>query len=186
MKTLAKNGNNDIYIYAGSFAMADGKECERIIVDSVLKTQKREMQFDEKKGIDYFGTVFESPSKLEQWAVMARSAVSKLSFVKSIEEFEYSFDQKAQTINWHMRIKDKSESVFDVHPFEMKDLGNDAEFGADWDDLIDKPENLENALRDLEKMHKAMEECGRLNREDTMVRVNETINRTIIEPLTEN
>ena len=53
MKTLGRNSDNDIFLGAhGDLSVITGKQAQSSVIESIILTQKGELQFDEDAGID--------------------------------------------------------------------------------------------------------------------------------------
>lgn len=66
MKTIAINENNDIYLTpSGNIALKEDLEAMGDIFINKAQTVKGELQYDTEKGIDYYNTIFNSPSEPE-------------------------------------------------------------------------------------------------------------------------
>ena len=74
----------------GKFAAAD-------VVQSVLNTQRGELQFDVTRGIPYLETIFSHPDRLMEWEREMRDAIEPLPFVDAIEEFTPIVERKNST-----------------------------------------------------------------------------------------
>ena len=66
MKTIAINENNDIYLTpSGNLALKQDLEAMGDIFVNKSQTVRGELQFDTTKGIDFYNTIFNSPSEPE-------------------------------------------------------------------------------------------------------------------------
>ena len=97
MKTLGRNSDNDLYLEAGELAILHDVDAQCAIIEAVVQTQRGELQFEDDKGIDYFGTVLTSPRFLAVWAAQVRKSIGALDFVSAIEDFTYEFQPSTST-----------------------------------------------------------------------------------------
>ena len=182
MKTLGRNSDNDIYLEAnGKIAVLEGADAQCAIIESVLLTQKGELQFDEEAGIDYFGTVLLSPQNIDFWASDVKTKIEELDFVSSVEDFTYEFDGKTSTLNWSMTVinndderldlKDR-KTVFDTRP------GIDLKF----DNIYDLPENTDGLIDIVSNMTEAVSGLSEFLPGDSLKKVKEVINSAILSP----
>lgn len=93
MKTFALNEFNDIYLDpSGQIAMAQAESARAIILRSAILTARGEIQLDEETGIPYFTTIFDTRTKVKDWATAVRNTVHSFQWVLSIDSFEYEFE----------------------------------------------------------------------------------------------
>lgn len=157
MKTLGRNSDNDIYLSAdGGLAVVNGAEAQCTIIESILMTQKGELQFNEDGGIDYFGTVLKSPRNIEFWAATVRSKIEALDFVDSVEDFTYRFDRTQSTLFWSMTAINTDDERLDLRD---RKLVLDGSPGVDvkWDDIYEKPSGTDEAIGTVSNMTAAAE-----------------------------
>ena len=74
--------------------VVEGREAAADVVQSVLNTQRGEMQFDVTRGIPYLETVFSHPDRLMEWEAEMREAIESLPFVEAIESFESAVERE--------------------------------------------------------------------------------------------
>lgn len=74
--------------------ITEGREAAADVVQSVLNTQRGEMQFDVTRGIPYLETIFSHPDRLMEWEVEMREAIESLPFVDAIESFESAIERE--------------------------------------------------------------------------------------------
>lgn len=66
MKTIAINENNDIYLTpSGNLAIKQDLAAMGDIFVNKAQTVRGELQFDSEKGIDFYNTIFNSPTEIE-------------------------------------------------------------------------------------------------------------------------
>ena len=153
MKTLGRNKDNDLYIEAGNLAIVTDADAQCEIIESVLMTQKGELQFDAEKGVDYFGTILQNatPSNLDLWSYIVKEQIEALEFVSSVEDFTYEFDGKTGTLKWDMRVLNTDDEILNL---KERKLVLDGSPGVDvaWDTIYDKPLGSDEALKGIEQM----------------------------------
>lgn len=182
MKTLGRNADNDLYLEAGRLAIVHDAEAQCAIIESVLQTQQGELQFDEDAGIDYFGTVLQSPQNISFWAAQVRSKIEALDFVADIEDFTYEFDYKTGTLQWSMTVINTDEERLDLRD---KKLVIDGEPGiqVDWKDISDKPLDIDDTLAMVEGMRDEAQDLGDvLTSRSTLANVKDVLNKVIYAP----
>lgn len=179
MLTLARNSGNDIYMTARGLAIARDEACRRVIVDSIVNTQRGELQFDEDRGIDYFGTVFQNPKYITVWSAQVRKAVKDLDWVSSIKEFSYEFDRDSQTVLWSMTVEtvygDSVSAGNNGRAFSAEK--GDGRMGVRWDDIIDKPDGVETVAQRIQRLKDEIAELSELVSKDTLKTAKEHINK---------
>ena len=114
MKTLGKNADNDLYLEAGGLAILHDADAQCEVIEAILQTQQGELQFDEDRGIDYFGTVLQSPTYIDFWAAQVQEKILELDFVSTIEDFEYRFDSESSTLYWSMTVVNTDDDRLDL------------------------------------------------------------------------
>ena len=175
MTTLAINESGDIYMTARSLALAEGKECESVILHTRCKTQKGELQFDGAAGIDYFGTVFEDQRKAAACAAQIRASASKLAWVKRVKSLDYSVDAPKGTFAWKMVVIDLNGEEVTVGGFKK---GESSDMGISWNEITDKPEGLETVSSRLNRLTAL--NVDDLTRSDSSGKIKETVNEIIV------
>lgn len=186
MKTLGRNADNDLYLEAGKLAEVQGAEAQCAVIESIIQTQKGELQFDEEQGIDYFGTVLRNPSYIDFWAGQVKTAIENLAFVESVEDFTYRFDRTSSTLYWSMTVINTDDERLDLQ--NKKTIVNGSPgVQLDWKDVYDKPEGVEDTIAMVENMaHEAVNyqedlDDGHIGR-TTLRRTKEILNGIIFEP----
>lgn len=180
MKTLGTNADNDLYLEVGKLSIVKGAEAQCQIIESLLQTQQGELQFDEDAGIDYFGTVLQSPRYIDFWAAQVRSKVEALSFVSSVEDFTYTFDGKSSTLFWSMTVVNTDDERLDLR---NKQTVIDGSPGIDvqWDSIYDKPTGIDKVASTLSSM--MVEAAGRnLNGKSTLADVKNILMDVTYDP----
>lgn len=111
MKTFARTADtHDIFIDStGQIAMAESKVAHAQIIEAAILTREGELQLDVEKGIPYFSTVFLSPTLVDEWADAVRRRVSEISFVESINTFDYELSD--DTLTYTMNITTEEGDV---------------------------------------------------------------------------
>ena len=102
--TLAVNNNNDIYLSGGTFATVNGIDAYKTILESVIRTVKGELKNEPDIGIPYFDTIFDSPSKINQWKTSVLIATVKFPFVNEIVSFDAEYVKATSTLNYEIEI----------------------------------------------------------------------------------
>ena len=184
MKTLGLNRDNDIYLNGGGFAEAVDIDAQRIIIETLLLTQKGELQFDDEAGIDYFGTVLQSPTYIEPWAREVQSKVEDLPFVGAVENFEYRFDAKTSTLYWSMQVLNTDGKTIS---FDNRSTRLDGSPGVDvkWDDIYNKPDGAGASTEMVQRMVEAALEAvgtdGQLPDSSTLREIKNIINSVLLD-----
>lgn len=178
MLTLARNADNDIFMTARGLAIAKDAACRCVIVDSIVSTQKGELQLDENRGIDYFGTVFESPKYISIWAAQVKKAINDLSWVTGIQEFDYEFKRDTQTVTW--------TAVINTAYGDTVTVGNsgraftsekgDGRMGVRWSDIIGKPDGIDQIADRVARMKALVSEIDDLLPANTLKQTKDAIN----------
>ena len=185
MKTLGRNLANDLYLEGTGLAMTAGKDAQYEIIESIILTQRGELQFDDERGIDYFGTVFLNPRYIEVWAAQIRTAVENLEWVRRVKDFQYRFAQRESTLYWSMIVEntdgeelkfcDKKTTIDGAPGIEVK-----------WADVVDKPEGLDTVIEMVNGMEDSAEELVAdgtipLNSRSTLRDIKKTVNALIFD-----
>lgn len=103
------------------------------VVDSVLNTQRGELQLDTERGIRYLETIFSSPHRRLEWETEMREAIERMPFVTELDEFKTSIVDDGQgkrsshkKIVFDARIKtkfaDESVDLSDSRTITLKTL----------------------------------------------------------------
>lgn len=182
MKTLAINQDNDIYVLGKKLVFADGIKCQQVILDSLVRTQRGEVQLDDTIGVDYFGTVFTNHTLIELWAAEVQTAVKSLEWVKSIKKFDYKYDSKTNTLHWAIRLVNQDDQ--EVSLGYSNDEGSTVvNTNRDWNAIKNKPSLIGDSIRIFKAMRDAAQRTSELKSKDTWKDTREAINGGIIEPL---
>ena len=104
MQTISINENNDIYIdNSGNLAISQGLEAIGNIFVNKSQTLKNEMLYSDK-GIDYFNTIFSSPSYPDLFQNELTNQLEATEATISVESFEaetkdniFKYSAKIQT-----------------------------------------------------------------------------------------
>lgn len=186
MKTLGRNADNDLYLEAGGLAIVKNADAQIAIIESILQTQQGELQFDESKGIDYFGTVLQHPSYIEFWAAQVKTQISQLDFVSTIEDFTYTFDRASSSLIWSMTVVNSdNERLF----LDKKRTVVDGSPGIDisWDNIYDKPVGIEESITLVQSMHEeASESRELLTSSSTFEQTKDLLNRIVFDTSDKN
>ena len=177
MKTLAKNRDNDIFASAGRLAIAEDAECRTVIVDSIIRTQRGELQFSPRRGIDYFATVFTNPRYITVWAGQVRREIQNLDWVTDIEDFTYDFDRKSGSLTWSMTVNTAfGDTVNADSAGSFMYQNGDGRMGIRWSDIVDKPEGLDDAIQRMLTLKSKVEGVGRLQPASTLTDTKTVVN----------
>lgn len=187
MKTLARNADNDIFMSARGLAIAKDAACRCVVVDSMIATQKGELQLDEDRGVDYFGTVFQNPKYIGIWAAQVKSVVRSNPWVMDIEEFTYSFDRETGALTWDMVVKTTygdSVSVGSNRRTFTTEKG-DGKMGIRWEDIIGKPDNVDEVAESLAELKRSIAAISDLSVANSLGDAKSKINeiKSILESL---
>lgn len=91
MKTIAINGNNDIYLTSsGSLAVKEDLEAMADILTNKVQTNKGELIYDTEKGIDFMNTIFNSPSEPELFQAELIEQLEDTDGVKNVYSYSSS------------------------------------------------------------------------------------------------
>lgn len=88
----------------GGLAMCGGKEAYAQTIEAVVLTVRGELITRRNYGVPYFSTVFDRRAFTEKWANAVQEIVSGLSFVSSIDSFEYEYDEKRKVMTYSMSV----------------------------------------------------------------------------------
>ena len=182
MKTLGRNGDNDLYLEAGGLAIVHDADAQCAIIESILQTQKGELQFDEEGGIDYFGTVLQSPQNIDFWAAEVTSKIESLDFVAAVEDFQYRFDGKEGALFWSMTVINTDDERLDLQNKKIVLDGTPSDIQVDWNNIYDKPSGAADALNMLEVMRDEAISTPDLVSKSTLRQVKDALNRVVYEP----
>lgn len=104
MQTIAINDNNDIYIdKSGNLAIKKDLEAMGDVFVNKTQTLKNELLYSDK-GIDYFNTIFSSPSYPDLFQNELTNQIENTESTISVDDFEgeikdgmYKYQAKIQT-----------------------------------------------------------------------------------------
>ena len=182
MKTLGRNADNDLYLEAGGLAILHDADAQCSVIESILQTQKGELQFDKDKGIDYFGTVLQNVTYIDFWAAQVQDRISELDFVASVDDFTYRFDSATSTLYWSMTVTNNDDERLDL---QNKKTVLDTSPGIDisWNDIYDKPTGVQQTLDMVEAMHaEAVDTRETLTSASTFRETKALLNKIIFDP----
>jgi hypothetical protein len=92
MKSMQIDDNGDPVVKNGSIQFVYDIYAVMQAARQVMKAQVGEYQYDQTKGIEYFGNVFTGTPNLQRFEAQARSQLLALEGVEKINDFEYSLD----------------------------------------------------------------------------------------------
>jgi len=115
--TLSVNEANDIYLVNGDLAVSSGKTAQGQIINAAIRTRRGELQLDTERGIPYFETVFESPSKdnIDLWESSVRDTIMGFDFVESIEKFDIQMDYERNVLRYSAKVKTVDGDILSVN-----------------------------------------------------------------------
>ena len=115
--TLSVNEANDIYLVNGDLAVSSGKTAQGQIISAAIRTRRGELQLDTERGIPYFETVFESPSKdnIDLWESSVRDTIMGFNFVESIEKFDIQMDYERNVLRYSAKVKTVDGDILSVN-----------------------------------------------------------------------
>lgn len=102
MKTFDTDENNDIFLVNNGFAFVYDVEAVAKVAENVLLTQRGELEYNTKRGIPWFETVFSSVRNLPAWSASMRSSLKKVSNVTGLTSFDY--DVSGNTVEYVAKI----------------------------------------------------------------------------------
>lgn len=105
MKTIAINENNDIYLdNSGNLAIKTDLDAMGDICVNKSQTVQGELLFNQEKGIDFFNTIFSSPTYPDLFQNEVISQLEDTESVNTVNNFKgeasdgiYSYTTKIQT-----------------------------------------------------------------------------------------
>lgn len=180
MKTLGRNQDNDLYLEAGGLAILHDADAQCAIIESILQTQRGELQFDPDGGIDYFGTVLQNPNNIDFWAGEVTSKIESLAFVSSVEDFTYRFDRASSTLYWTMTVVTVDNIRLDLQNKKTV-LSGSPGVDVDWKNVYDKPSGIDEAIDLVEGMRDAAQDLNELTDSSTLSAVKDTLNGVIFD-----
>lgn len=189
MITCDINSANDIYVVKKrpgkdsgelrtTLAMASGDRCKGIVIESITRTQKGELQFQPTRGIDYMGTVFENRRYAPVCASQIRKAVSSIPWVESVDNLTYSFEEDG--MKWSMDITTITGETLAVSGDGVEKREEGDYMGISWHDIIEKPDWASgNAIQSLTDRIDALTNdmtIEDLKKSDTLAAVKKAVN----------
>lgn len=91
--TIETNENNDLYLPDGrNLSIINGLDALKQNIRHAHLMRKGEDLYDQSNGVDYFGTVFNSPKDIDGARQSIANAILKKEDVQSIETLEISFE----------------------------------------------------------------------------------------------
>ena len=151
------------------------------VIESILQTQRGELQFDENGGIDYFGTVLQNPNAIKFWAAQVTSKIEELDFVSSVEDFQYRFDAATSTLYWSMTVINTEDERLDLQQKKTV-LDGSPGIDVDWNNIYDKPTGTNEALAMIADMRDEAQNLDELNASSTLAKVKDVIDRVVYDP----
>lgn len=107
MKTIAINSNNDIYIdSSNNLAIKTDINAMGDILINKSQLNQGELLYDETKGIDFMGTIFNSPSNIDLYQSQLTDLIENSDEVIKLYSFETQITNtpKTQTLNYTAEI----------------------------------------------------------------------------------
>jgi hypothetical protein len=92
LKVIKTDENRDPVIRSGKYVFVYAAEAAAQVIASTVRVQVGEYQYDQTKGVDYFGNVFLGNPNFQKFEYQVREQVKALSFVEKIASFEYTLD----------------------------------------------------------------------------------------------
>ena len=93
MLCFINDEKNDLQLNSlGNIRVEEGIEAYRQILVNVLRLQQFEYLYNLSEGINYLGYVLGDNANLSAWEGQVFEELSKLSFVKSIEDWKYEVE----------------------------------------------------------------------------------------------
>ncbi len=103
MMTIRVDSNGDRATKNGSFVYLYEIDAVMQTCEQVMKQQLKELQYNQTKGIEYFGNVFNGNPNLQLFESQARGQILSVDGVVSIKSFTYS--QSVNTLSYSATIK---------------------------------------------------------------------------------
>ncbi len=107
MKGFKLDENGDISITDGQIEMVSDIELEKQTIKTVLCTNKGESPFNENEGID-FNQIRGKGITEDMVKTQIQSGLRQVNKERIIEDFEYSVEDRHQTVNFKARKSDGS------------------------------------------------------------------------------
>lgn len=100
MLCFINDDNNDLQLDSlGNIRLEEGIEAYRQVLVNVLRLQQFEYPYDLSQGINYLGYVLGEDVNLVAWESQVFEQLSKLSFVKSVEDWKYEVEENVLRFN---------------------------------------------------------------------------------------
>ena len=90
MKTIKVDSSGDRVTKNGSFVYLYNQDAVIQTCEQVMKQQLKELQYDQTKGIEYFGNVFTGNANLQLFESQAREQLLNFDGVDGIASLTYS------------------------------------------------------------------------------------------------
>lgn len=180
MKTLARNGSNDIFLSGRGLAFCNDADARCEILESFISTQVGELQFDENGGVDYFGTVFRNPRYISLWKSEVETKVKEFSWVSDVIDFTYEFNRKASSLTWTMRVVTTDGDTLNLSSHRKNTDKTELNGTVLWSDITNKPDGIDEAMDALRAMKKTVD--GELVGVDDVDEIKRRVNATVLVP----
>ena len=99
IRTLKIDSNGNPIITNGNFTFITDIDAVLQICEQVMKTQLGEYQYNQSKGVDYFGNVFTGTPNFQRFESQARSQIESVDGVIRVESLIYSLNENILTYN---------------------------------------------------------------------------------------
>ncbi len=104
LTTLAQDSNRDFLLVNGVIQTTSDAYAALVLIDNTVRGQYGEYRYDQTAGIDYTGNVFGAAPNYQLFEAQVRQKVSNLSFVESIDDFEYTIDTDSGELSYSMTV----------------------------------------------------------------------------------
>ena len=104
MKTFAKDPDGNVIVdpVTHDIRTVYGVEAYAVVIGNAIRTVRGELQLDTERGVPYFETVFKSVNGIDIWKNDVRKRVLEFPFVKSIDSFDVSYDNRKLEYTMHL------------------------------------------------------------------------------------
>ena len=103
MKTIATNSDNDVYLDAlGNLALVSDIDALALVIKQRIQTVLGECQLATNVGVDYFGSVFNSPPDVFLFRKQIVNNVEAINGVNSVVNFEMRIEDS--TLKYEMNV----------------------------------------------------------------------------------
>ncbi len=103
MKTVKVDSNGNRISRNGSFVYLYGLEALMQTCEQAMKQQLKELQYNQIKGVEYFGNVFNADVNFQLFEAQARNQLLNVDGVNGIQKFTYS--QTRNELSYSATIK---------------------------------------------------------------------------------